>query len=537
MSEQLEKYRNIRPIARGGMADVFEADRIGASGFVKPVCLKQIRSEFSDNLEFVRMFESEARIVATLQHQNIVQVFDFKRYDEQLLLEMELVEGLDLRRILGSTSRMGLRLPIELVMHVMEGLLAALGHAHGRRVDDEPKPVVHRDVSPHNILISKSGDVKLTDFGIAKVRGLSDMTQVGMIKGKMAYLSPEQAKGETVLPASDLFSAGIVFWEMLAGERLFQGEDEVVIAQVLVKKIPDIPGISDELNRIMQRFLARELEERFESAAVALAALKEIDVSRNGAASAERVVTSLMDSGKYVEGTGSVSSSGESTTGSSSSSNEEPGHTRRSTSHLAPQSLTPSHSTSPSVAPPARSLRGIGAWITMAAVAAVAIGVIVFSVRGNRGQPIPTSELVVNEEAVAVVKEEAVAAIKEEAAKEEEKSEEIPVTPAVQIMEPSEPASSVQEKEDSAASPEKKPASEQQTKTGRLDVYVRPWAKVVVDGLARGTTPIKNIRLKPGDHRVVLSNKKLGYHRSLTVHVRAGKTRILRKNIVSSGGK
>ncbi len=525
MSEQLKKYRNMRPLGRGGMADLFEADRMGASGFVKPVCLKQIRPEFLENSQFVGMFESEARILATLQHQNIVQVFDFERYDDRFLLEMELVEGLDLRRIIHATSRMGLRLPIELVMHVMEGLLAALGHAHGHRVGDEPNPVVHRDVSPPNILISKRGSVKLTDFGIAKVRGLpeetqlTEETQVGTIKGKMAYMSPEQARGEDVLPASDLFSAGVVFFEMLAGERLFQDNDGKVILQVLEKEIPDVPGISDDINNVMQRFLARDLEKRFKSAEEALGELKQIDVSGDGAASAERLVTCLMELRDHVEGTGSVSvsSSGESTTGSPASSDGEVGNSWK-------RALQPSTSL-PSV-PPAGPLRGARAWIAMATVAVIAIGVIAFSVLGSREQPLPVPEPVVKKKTGI-----------EEVLKEEARREDKPIIAAVQLMESSEQAPLVQKQEESAASLEKTPAPEQQARTGRLDVYVRPWAKVMVDGLNRGTTPVKNLRLKPGDHRVVLSNEKLGYHRSMTVHVRAGKTRILRKSIVSSGSK
>ncbi len=294
MDEQWGKYRLRHLIARGGMAEVFLADMVGPSEFIKPVCLKRMRSEFLREPDFIQSLESEARIAASLQHPNIVQVFDFDRHEGQLFLAMEFVDGLDVRKILNKLSKIGLHLPLEFVIHIMEGLLSGLAYAHGQKVAGKSRPVIHRDISPHNILISTDGVVKLADFGIAKAKGLSDATRTGVIKGKLAYLSPEQVCGEEVRPSSDLFSAGLLLWEMINGRRFFQGNNEKeVVAQVLAVSPSPIDGISDELNQVIEHLIVRDPDKRFNNAEAALEALAKVGVPGCGTATAGQLVAKL----------------------------------------------------------------------------------------------------------------------------------------------------------------------------------------------------------------------------------------------------
>jgi serine/threonine protein kinase len=217
---QWGKYRVKRLIATGGMAEVFEAEMTGPGGFAKQVCLKRIRPEFMSDAHFIKMFQAEARIAAMLHHSNIVSVFDFDMHDGRMFLTMEYVEGCDLKKLLADFNRRRFRPPLGFSVYIMAGLLAALDHAHTRRSSDGgPQPVIHRDVSPHNVLISTEGVVKLADFGIAKSKGLSSPTTIGMVKGKLAYLAPEQMVGESASVSSDLYSAGLVMLEILKGAR------------------------------------------------------------------------------------------------------------------------------------------------------------------------------------------------------------------------------------------------------------------------------------------------------------------------------
>ena len=226
--ETIGNYRVLRSIGKGGMAEVFAVEKSGPAGFEKKLCLKRIRREYADDIAFIESFESEARIVSRLQHPNIVQVFDFFRQERDLCLVMELIDGMDLRDVLNLVGRFGLLLPADVSVYILESLLLALQHAHSLTIKGETVSVIHRDVSPHNLLISTAGVVKLADFGIAKARGLSQQTQTGVLKGKLCYMSPEQLKGggAPIGPESDLFAAGVVFWEMLAKERLFEATME-----------------------------------------------------------------------------------------------------------------------------------------------------------------------------------------------------------------------------------------------------------------------------------------------------------------------
>ena len=278
------KYRLDQRLGGGGMAEVFLGSTQGAEGFQRKVAIKRVLPGFSDNPSFAQMFVSEAQISAQLQHPNIVSVLDFDRDAEnRLFLVMELVEGRDLDTLLSSGV-----LPWSVVIFVIGEVLRGLGHAHDLPVGGTIRGIVHRDVSPHNVLLSWEGSVKVSDFGIAKARAASEATASQLIKGKPAYMSPEQANGEALDGRSDLFAVGIMMWEMLVGRRLFTGDDtRATLAAVLFGQIPrpraQRPDVPPDLEHVCMKLLERDLPARYATAEDAIADLMECaDAPKNG---------------------------------------------------------------------------------------------------------------------------------------------------------------------------------------------------------------------------------------------------------------
>ncbi|TFH29706.1 MAG: serine/threonine protein kinase, partial [Myxococcales bacterium] len=236
MSEErplLGPYHIERRLAAGGMAEVFVARREGPHGFSKRVALKRILPQFSSDPDFVWMFIDEARLAALLEHPNIVQVFDFGTMGDDLVLVMELVDGSNVSRLLRAATAES-PIPWDVALHIAYQTAQALDYAH-HALDDEGEPLefVHRDVSPANILLSRTGHVKLTDFGIATVRSRAPTTEDGQVRGKLGYMSPEQVLGKELSGKSDVFTLSTVLAEMLIGEPLFQGESELnVLLQI-----------------------------------------------------------------------------------------------------------------------------------------------------------------------------------------------------------------------------------------------------------------------------------------------------------------
>ncbi len=564
MLEQWGKYKLETLLAVGGMAEIFKASIVGPSGFIKPVCLKRVRTEFSSDPQFVEMFESEARIAAALHHSNIVQVFDFDRHDGQLFLAMELVEGLDLKQILQLAAELKLRVPISFAIYVVKGLLAALAHAHELKLEGESRPVIHRDVSPHNILVSGEGAVKLVDFGIAKAKGMSNVTRTGLIKGKLAYLSPEQARGEAARPGTDLFAAGLVLWEMLAGRRLVQGDDEkALIAQVLTGAAPPIPGIDAELNAVVMRLLDRNPDNRYESARQAQKAIAATGLDPCEADIAGELVTSL----KYLNDELLAKETAPETDAASASAASDSAQSPQSIKgRTRPLSAGDSGSleaeSAPGASPPqivaqdsqsaSLSVNTVGWKRPLAIAAAVVIiaGIVLFVTlrptdpTGPTEQPVPSAAPRVGGTPVGLPAEST--AVSPPTQRETPAAEPSPVMrlepPA---EEPQLKASPPPDETVEAEAPpaEKEPAVQQATTPARrprgkgfIDINVRPWARVKIDGIDRGTTPITRLPLRAGNHRVVLTNKALNYNKSFRVRVRSGQTEVLNKTINRPSG-
>jgi serine/threonine protein kinase len=273
-----------RQIASGGMAEVYTARYAGTQGFVKQLAVKRILARYSEDPEFIRLFIHEAKLAAKLHHANIVQIYDFDQVDGTYYIAMELVSGVDLRRLVDSHAdadpeqgaRIGLDLGVYVVAECLAGLMAAHEMCDSR---GDSLGIIHRDVSPHNIMVSYSGEVKLTDFGIAKAIRGDDETPSRVIRGKLRYMSPEQALGLEIDQRSDLFSLGIVLWELATGSRLYGKEGERALgAKERQASIPDPSSlncaVSPGLREVLNRMLHHDPGERYGSAREALGALR-----------------------------------------------------------------------------------------------------------------------------------------------------------------------------------------------------------------------------------------------------------------------
>lgn len=266
-------YQLVKKIAVGGMAEVFKAKRTGVEGFEKVVAVKRILPHLSDNKEFVEMFIDEAKMVAGLTHPNIVQISDLGKLEKSYYIAMEYVHGRDLRSILRRAKERGLRLPLDLTVLIVSKVCSALEFAH-RKKDERGRPmlIVHRDISPQNILISFEGEVKLTDFGIAKAATKARITDAGALRGKLLYMSPEQAWGKPMDRRSDLFSLGIVFYEMITDQKPFLGSSEMSILEMVrecrVAPPSDVnPRIPEKLEKVVMTALERDPDHRYQDAA------------------------------------------------------------------------------------------------------------------------------------------------------------------------------------------------------------------------------------------------------------------------------
>jgi serine/threonine-protein kinase len=284
---RIGKYVLDERIAVGGMAEVWAAHVEGREGFVKPVALKFILESFSGDPELERLFVNEARIAARLQHANLVTVFDFDKVgaDEggdagRHYIAMERVEGQDLRRIVEAARRAGYVFPVSVALYVAGEVLKALRYVHERREAGVALGLVHRDVSPHNVLVGYTGEVKLSDFGIAKVREPSARsTMPGSLRGKIAYAAPEQLAGGGVDHRVDQFAAGVTIWELCAGRKLFDGASDLeIIGKVARCEIPPLAQLArgdvpPAVEAALRRMLAAEPGARFRTTADALAAV------------------------------------------------------------------------------------------------------------------------------------------------------------------------------------------------------------------------------------------------------------------------
>ncbi|MEM1179255.1 MAG: protein kinase [Acidobacteriota bacterium] len=265
-------YRLLERVAVGGMAEVWRAQRRGVEGFQKIVAIKKILSHLTGSQDFVTMFIDEAKLAAQLNHANIIQIYDLGKVEDDFFIAMEFVDGKDLRSIQNQAKENNETLPLGLCLMITAALARALDYAHRKRdFDNRELGLVHRDVSPQNVLISYEGEIKLCDFGIVKAVAKASSTQMGALKGKLQYMSPEQAWGKEVDARSDIFSLGSVFFELLTGQRLFTGDSEIGVLDAVrdcrVQSPRNLnPEVPVEVEAIVMRALAATPETRYQTA-------------------------------------------------------------------------------------------------------------------------------------------------------------------------------------------------------------------------------------------------------------------------------
>jgi serine/threonine protein kinase len=272
MASVHQRYRILAKIDAGGMAEIYRGAAISIEGFEKPVAIKRILPSLCENEKFVAMFLDEARLTMQLNHANIVQILDIGKVDDTYFIAMEMVEGWNLRRVMQKSLDQGKPFPLAIACFLAMEIAKALAYAHEKNgPDGQSLGIVHRDVSPPNVLLSKEGEVKLTDFGLARAASNAQVSDHGVVKGKFAYLCPEAVEGKVVDPRADVYSTGIILWEMLCGRRLFAGKNDGETVELVRKgDIPKPstlrPEVDAELDRIVLRSLAKNTKRRYQSA-------------------------------------------------------------------------------------------------------------------------------------------------------------------------------------------------------------------------------------------------------------------------------
>ena len=265
------KYYLIEKLAMGGMAEIFKAKTFGIDGFEKFLVIKRILPHYSQDQQFITMLTDEAKLSVLLSHHNIVQVFDLGKVGGDYFISMEFINGSNLRDLLIRAEALGEKLPEDIVVFIISEICKGLDYAHSRK-DHEGKPlgIIHRDISPQNILLSYEGEVKIVDFGIAKAAMNVTHTATGIIKGKVSYISPEQVLGKPIDGKTDIFATGLLLYELLTGDKLFTGESHFEILQKIrtthftEKSAPD--SVSETLRKILAKALAHSHKARYETA-------------------------------------------------------------------------------------------------------------------------------------------------------------------------------------------------------------------------------------------------------------------------------
>lgn len=265
-------YTLVKKIGQGGMAELFLAEYAREDGFRRIVAMKKVLPHLTESQDFINMFIREARLAALLRHPNIVQITDYGNIKNAYFIAMEYIKGMNLAEIMAKIKE---GLPVDLFVFIGIKISTGLQYSHSKKDDKsrEPLNIVHRDISPHNIMVSLEGEVKIADFGIAKAKSEPSLTQTGTIRGKLQYMSPEQVLGQTVDRQADIYALGIVFYEILSGHHVFQFKDDIDAIQsihIQKSKIPQLKDIRldipEDLNQIVMKCLKKDKKERYQTA-------------------------------------------------------------------------------------------------------------------------------------------------------------------------------------------------------------------------------------------------------------------------------
>ncbi len=301
-ARRLDRYEVLAELASGGMATVYLGRLPGAGGFERLVAIKRLHPHLERDQSFVDMFLDEARIAARIRHPNVVSTLEIGTAERGYFLVMDYVEGPTLARLLSRAAHGTDKMPVRVALRILHDTVSGLHAAHELKDDGgNPLHLVHRDVSPQNVLIGLDGTSRITDFGVARALNRISHTRTGQLKGKLGYMAPEQARGDDLDRRADLFAAGVLLWETLAGKRLFRGKsdtDAETLSRVLTSEIPRIklvnPEVPDALDAFVARALERKIEQRFANGADMIDALE---------AAAGPLLGTSRDVAKYVEAT------------------------------------------------------------------------------------------------------------------------------------------------------------------------------------------------------------------------------------------
>ena len=541
------KYTLVARIGRGGMAEVYLGLASGPSGFIKPVVIKRILTDLESEPRLVQMFFDEARLAALINHPNVVQTYDIGTEDGIPYLAMEYLEGQTLYELLRRAKVDRFAVPVEIVARMIADALDGLHHAHDLRdFNGNDLGVVHRDISPQNIFITYDGVVKVLDFGIAKAATQIIETRTGAIKGKYAYMAPEQAKGTHVDRRADVWAIGVVLWESLAGRRLFKAENDFeTLQRTLNGPIPRLleeqPELPPAIDRFLGKALSRDRSSRYASAADAQADLERYLRSRLGP-------TGRTELGKFMQGVFAdvveehrrflgtcvdntpVTPTTPSRSGARGVAEGEDFSSSLVTPAVALPDTEPSQSqvmrtVSRGEPRRARSLLFAGGAIGLVGATALAVALLV-----SDGSPAPTVEVVERAPRQAQPSIATLPAAPQQTV--------LQATPTPMVQDPPVPLKAVplptQREHGESATPERPdrprnsdrdPApSAPTTGTGFLTLDSVPWSLVSIDGRSVGTTPLIHVPLGSGEHRIVMHNPEQGLSAEGRVQITAGET-------------
>ncbi len=510
------KYKIVQKIGIGGMAEVYRANVVGAEGFQKTVAIKRLLPHLTHDQTLIKMFVEEAQILSTLQHPNIVQVFDFEKVDDDFLLIMEYVKGKTLAQITAVAEQQELAMDAGMVFYVLAKAASALAYVYGIKDDqNRAMKVVHRDINPQNIMISMDGQVKVTDFGIAKMATSEDSTRAGFLRGKISYFSPEQVLGAKAEHRSDLFSLGAVGYRLLTGKALFPRESEAETFQA-IRQWPGLDRskvyghVPRQLWQVLCRMLEPDPEQRYQSAVDLSAELKTYSMELSDRTGPEDMAGFMSRLFSSEEFSAETFRGDERSLGEMIDSELHRVESLLVTAHTPPVprqgSLEPTRELSQERQPePKLTPRP---WRLAAGVIVLVLGLVLILVLAwigsgeeTPGQPEPP-EFALPPKPMPSVPPAA-----------------LPVTPEPAQVEPKPAPVEVVVK---APTPKK---VRKRKRSGLLTLNSEPWAFVEINGKRHAkTTPIVELKLKEGTYKIRLSNPALKRHKTITVRIRPGKT-------------
>ena len=551
VGDVVSRYTLLAKIATGGMAEIWLARQAGPRGFEKVVVIKRIIDAYSQDAEFVEMFLDEARIAAQLNHPNIVQIYDLGEHAGAWYIAMEYLGGEHLSAIVRSALKANKRLPIPLAVKMISLAAEGLGHAHQKLgPNGQPLHIVHRDVSPQNVVVTYEGQLKVVDFGIAKAATRVSHTTSGLVKGKMGYMAPEQARGLPIDARADLYSLGVVLYEMVTQTRLFNTSDQLLLMQQVISPEPIQPAhernpdVPTDLSKIISKSLEKNADERFQDARSFQAAIDGW-LAQQGPVPGSADLSGLMHDlfkeriesrVKLLESanTGELTPSGAEKALRHDTDRSMPGLTdpklraARKTnrilfaalgavllavvavsiglySFLRPAEPTTPKITEPKVVAPATG----GAKLHVETDPAQARIIIDSKVIGP--SPATVDQLPAGHHKVEATFPGHLPAVKEIDLADDEKATVVLVLKPVAAPEPADAG---------ATSKTSTPV----VAKGRLTLSTTPWTRVTLNGRVLGDTPLVELPLPAGRHVLKLNNDEKGINRTIEVEIKAGQT-------------